>query len=145
MPNGFGAAAVTALPVNQAAAALGVPCGTLRRWLREGCPAVTRGRRGRGQAALVDPAQVLQWREAGERDRIYLELAGAVPAVIAHAACESMRMAGGIDKRRLAGVQAATWYVATNAVLDHLRERCPSVPELADVPEEIQQLQKIAR
>ena len=138
---------MTALPVNQAAAALGVPCGTLRRWLREGCPAVTRGRRGRGHAALVDPAQVLQWREAGERDRIYLELAGAVPAVLARATCESARRAEGIDKRRLAGVLAAAWYLNTAAVLDHLRESCPAVPDVDKdaFPDEIEQLRKISR
>jgi len=49
----LGSTTVTALPVDQAAAALGVPCDTLRRWLREGCPAVTRGRRGRGPAQAV--------------------------------------------------------------------------------------------
>jgi transposase-like protein len=136
---------MTGLPVDQAAAALGITKGTLRRWLRQGCPAVTRGRRGRGQAALVDPEQVMQWREAGERQRIYLELAGAVPVVLAKATCEAVRMTEGIDKRRLAGVQAATWYVATSAVLDHLRESCPSVPEVSEIPDEIQQLRKIAR
>lgn len=150
MPNRFGGDALTAvpangLPVDKAAAVLGIPKGTLRRWLRQGCPVVVHGRRGRGQAALVDPQEVLQWRQAGEQQRIYLELAGAVPLVLARATCDSVRMTQGIDKRRLAGVQAATWYVATNAVLDHLRERCPSVPELAEVPDEIEQLRKIAR
>ncbi|CAD0328112.1 hypothetical protein CFBP7900_17650 [Xanthomonas hortorum pv. carotae] len=133
------------VPLDRAAATLGVPTGTLRRWVRQGCPVVQRGQRGRGNAALVDPEQVLEWRQAGERQQIYLELASAVPAVIAHAACDSLRQANGIDKKRLAGVQAATWYVATNAVLDHLRERCPAVPELAIVPDEIEQLRKIAR
>lgn len=133
------------VPLDRAAAELGVPTGTLRRWVRQGCPVVHRGHRGRGHAALVDPAQVLQWRQAGARQQVYLELASAVPTVIAHAACDSMRLANGIDKKRLAGVQAATWYVATNAVLDHLRERCPAVPELAVVPDEIEQLRKIAR
>lgn len=138
-------AARKGLPICQAAALLGVPTGTLRRWVRTGCPVVTPGRRGRGQAALVDPDEVRRWRESGERQRVYLEIAGAVPGVIAHATTETMRQAQGIDKRRLAGIQAACWYLTTNALLDHLREQCPEVPEVSEVPAEIEALRKIAR
>lgn len=133
------------LPLAAAAQALGIPQGTLRRWMREGCPVAARGRRGRGHAVLLDPAAVRQWREAGERERIYLELAGAVPAVLAEAAAESLRQAQGLDKKRLAGTLAASWYLGTTAVLDHMREQCPAVPDVTDVPEQIEQLRKIAR
>ena len=135
----------TGLPLAEAAQALGVRQGTLRRWIRQGCPVASRGRRGRGHAVLLDPAAVRQWREAGERERIFLELAAAVPHVLAHAAAKSFRLAEGLDKRRLAGALAATWYVSASAVLDHLRQQCPAVPEVADVPEEIASLRKIAR
>ena len=133
------------LPISQAAAALGVPIGTLRRWLREGCPAVTRGRRGRGQAALVDPDQIRQWRAAGERELVFLQLASAVPHVLAAATVESWRTADGLDKRRLAGVLAGTWYTQTTAVLDHLRDQCPAVPDVESLPDGIEALRKIAR
>lgn len=133
------------LPLRAAASALGLAQGTLRRWVREGCPVVARGRRGRGHAVLIDPAAVLAWRAAGERERIYLQLAGAVPVVLAEAAAESLRQSQGLDKKRLAGTLAASWYLGTTAVLDHMREQCPAVPDVTDVPEQIEQLRKIAR
>lgn len=106
---------------------------------------VSRGRRGRGQAALVDPDQVREWRESGAREQILLALASSVPTVLAVATVESWRMAAGLDKRRLAGVLAGTWYTQTTSVLDHLRTQCPSVPDVDVLPAEIEQLRKIAR
>jgi len=139
--------AAQGIPLDRAAAALGIRTGTLRRWVREGCPVVVRGRRGRGQAALVDPQQVREWREAGAREQAALALAGAVPLVLAGATVEAWRCANGLDKRRLAGVLAATWYMQTTGLLDYLREQCPSVPDVGadSVPHEIETLQKIAR
>src|SRR5690606_31797540 len=131
------------LPIVDAASALSVPAGTLRRWIREGCPHVP-GRRGRGCATLVDVQAVKQWRQANDRDALLQELAAALPDVLAAASVESWRLAEGIDKRKLAGITAATWYVCTSAVLDHLREQCPAVPELARLPDEIERLRKIA-
>jgi len=136
-----------ALPVLTAAAELGVPPGTLRRWVREGAPVVFRGRRGRGQALLVDPEAVRRWRVAGEREQIALELAGQVPEILAKAAADSLQLAQGLDKARLAGVLAGSWYLSASAVLDHLRAICPAVPfaEAMPMPAEIERLRKIAR
>jgi hypothetical protein len=54
--------------------------------------------------------------------------------------------AGGIDRRQLAGILAATWYVGTCEVLDWLREHYPGVPELGStLPDPIERLRKIAR
>lgn len=131
--------------MESAAAALGIRIGTLRRWMREGCPVVVRGRRGRGQAALVDPDQVREWRQSSEREKILLALASSVPTVLAVATVESWRMAAGLDKRRLAGVLAGTWYTQTTSILDHFRTQCPSVPDVDVLPAEIEQLRKIAR
>lgn len=133
------------LPLARAATELGIRTGTLRRWIREGCPVVSRGRRGRGQAALVSVAQVKEWREAGARQQAALELAGAVPLVLAVATDVAWRQAMGLDKRRLAGVLAATWYMQTTGLLDYLREQCPEVPEVDAIPHEIDALRKIAR
>ena len=135
---------MSGLAVSAAAAALGVPPGTLRRWVREGCPAVTHGRRGRGCALTVDPQAVLQWRQAMTGDRIRIEVAAAIPGLLADAAVESWQRAEGVNKRQLAGIFAAHWYVGTNVVLDHLRDQCPDVPELAALPESIERLRKIA-
>lgn len=133
------------VPIATAAKALGVPVGTMRRWVREGCPTLSKGRRGRGHRVLIDLDAVRQWRSAGVTDRIYLTLAEAVPELLAKAAEESLRMAEGFDKRRLAGVIAGSWYLSSTAMLDHLRAKCAHVPELTTVPERIELLRKIAR
>lgn len=53
---------MTGLPIEQAAAELGVSVPTLRRWMRQGAPVAARGRRGRGHVALIDPAEVRAWQ-----------------------------------------------------------------------------------
>lgn len=138
---------MTALPMAEAAVALGVSTVTLRRWLRDGCPVARRGRRGRGCATLIDIAAARVWRHGNagaSTDRLVLEMAGDVPVLLAGAAFESWRLSSGVDKRRLAAMLAGTWYLSATAVLDHLRERCPAVPELTALPEEIERLKKLS-
>ena len=106
---------------------------------------VAAGSRGRGHAVTVDIDQVREWRDADEREAVILEIASALPMVLADAMASAHAMAEGIPPRKLAGVLAATWYVATTAVLDHLRERHSSVPEVTAMPESVERLQKIAR
>lgn len=133
------------LALVDAARALGVRKGTLRRWVREGCPVVSRGRRGRGHALRVDPAAVRQWRGVGERERAILELADALPRLTAQATFKAFQLTEGLDKRRLAGAMAATWYANALCMLDYLRGQCPAVPDVTTRPEEIENLLKIAR
>jgi len=135
-----------ALPIAAAARALGIRPGTLRRWMREGCPVASRGQRGRGHAVLVDPEAVRTWRAADQRDQVLLELAGDVPRLLAAAIDDAYRQAQGIDKRKLGEILAATWFVGANALLDHLRARCAAVPQLPpELPAQIDRLRKIAR
>lgn len=136
---------MTGLPIAQAARAMGERPGTVRRWVREGCPVTRRGARGRGRATELDPDEVRRWRQADAREAVVLELAGHLPEMLAVATAESWRLATGIDKRRLAGVLCALWYLCSTAILDRLREQCPSVPDLTRLPERIEALQKIAR
>lgn len=133
------------LPIADAARALSVPAGTLRRWIREGCPHVP-GRRGRGCATLVDVQAVKQWRQANDRDAVLLEVAAALPDVLAVAALDAWKQGeGATDRRRQAGIVAATWFVLANATLEHLRKKCPDVPELQRFPDAITYLYEIAR
>ena len=134
----------TGLPIADAARVLGERPGTLRRWVREGCPTINPGRRGRGHAVLVDPGQIQRWRDGG-REALLLEFASAMPGLLATATMQSWRQAEGIDKRRLAGILAAAWYASTTAALDHLRALCPGVPDVSSLPPEIEHLRKIAR
>ena len=135
---------MTGLALEAAARELGVSPGTLRRWIRRGCPVVCRGRRGRGHQMLIDPGAVQQWRQAGDRDAMVMELAAQVPETLATAMLQALQQAQGPHKRALAGSLAAAWYLGSCAILDSLRERVPTVPELQTAPEAITRLQKIA-
>lgn len=134
-----------ALTVTEAARALGIKPGTLARWVRDGAPVVQRGRRGRGCALLVDLDAVRRWRGADERDALILELAQALPEVLACAVAEAHRLTDGPHKTAAAGVLAGCWYLSATAVLDLLRKRCASVAEIEALPEQVQRLQKIAK
>lgn len=134
------------MPLAAAAQVLGVRPGTLRRWVREGCPTACPGRRGRGHALLINPAEVRQWREAGDRQALALELAQQLPEVMAAATEKAWMEAEGVDRRRLAGIMAATWYTSACDLLDTLRATCPSVPDVRrPLPNAIERLEKIAR
>ena len=133
------------IPIPEAARVLGIRPGTLARWVKQGAPCVQRGRRGRGHALLVDVEQVLQWRGAAAADALVLELATALPEVLAGAAAEAHRLTDGPCKTAAAGVLAGCWYLSATAVLDLLRQRCPSVGEVRSLPEEIERLQKIGK
>jgi len=136
---------MSALPLRAAAQELGIAPGTLKRHVRNGCPTATRGHRGRGHATMVDVDQVRQWLGADARDALAMEVAAAVPGLLALAADEALRRAGGLSKRALAGILAAHWYTSTNAILDRLRATAPTVRELEALPPEIERMLKIAR
>src|SRR5690554_4975468 len=100
---------MSAAPVHEAAQALGVRPGTLRRWLRDGCPVARRGGRGRGRATLVDVCEVARWRDARERspcEAVLIGLAADVPEIVADAtlcalAAASPLTQGGGERNRL--------------------------------------------
>lgn len=136
---------MSAVPIDEAAQELGVSVATLRRWIQRGCPVASRGRRGRGLATMIDPGEVRAWRRAGEREATLMALASSLPDVLAKAVEEAHRQVQGLDKRRLAGTLAGTWFIATAAILEHLHEHCPAIaPDPRAVPDKIERLRKIA-
>lgn len=136
---------MNAVPIPDAARALGISPATLRRWIRRGCPVAVRGRRGRGLATLVDPGEVRAWRQAGGREAALLALASSLPDVLAGGIEKAHQLAEGTDKRRLAGILAATWFVASARVLEHLHELHPAIaPDPRCVPDQVERLRKIA-
>ncbi|MFT3793025.1 MAG: hypothetical protein QM741_18595 [Rudaea sp.] len=138
---------MTALPLRAAAAALGLRHGTLRRHVRNGCPTVTAGHRGRGHAYLIDPDAVRQWLGADLRDKALHSLAAALPRVLAATIAESHTRAAGVDKRALAGILVGTWYLSATRLIDNLRELCPDIPKLEpeNLPKDIDLLLKIEK
>ena len=136
---------MNAVPVPDAAAALGVAEVTLRRWMREGAPVARRGRRGRGCRALIDPDAVEAWRRRTAGTDFVLAFAGRVPELVAAAVGDAFLQCSGPHKRALAGALAGAWYLVATSICDALREHAPAVPEIAHLPEGIEALRKIAR
>jgi len=134
-----------ALPIAEAARELRVRPGTLRRWIRQGAPVAQRGCRGRGHALLVDVSAVKAWHGADARDGALLQIAAAIPEILAATTIQTLQDAQGVDKRKLAGILAASWYLSATATLDRLRELCAGIPEISSLPESIARLKKIAR
>ncbi len=133
-----------ALPIAAAAVVIGEKPATLARWIRDhNAPVVVRGRKGRGCATLVDPAAIATWRRSQLAERQTLELAGVIPELVADAVYETFTAANGPQKRGLALPLATAWYLTVNALLDHLRIRCPEIAEIQQMPEKIEALRCI--
>lgn len=133
------------LPLTEAARALGISPATLRRWLTQGAPVASRGRRGRGRAHLIDPTAVRRWRAASDHDARLIEFAGALPELIGKAMADAFRLHP--DKRQraaLAWLACAGWQLAVEALTDDLRHHLPGLPAQHSIPEAVAALQKIA-
>ena len=136
------------VPLPAAAERMNVPVGTMRRWVRQGCPVAQPGRRGRGHATKVCLRSVTAWRDAQRADeRAAAELAAELPAVLAQAAYNQwLRTEGQGHRRAMAGALAGVWAVFAGAAVDHLQERFPGagIPHMSQRPEAIERLAKIA-
>jgi len=135
----------SALSIPDAARALGVSPRAVRRMVERGAPVARRGGRGRGRATLIDVAALRAWQRPSGRLVAPVVLARTIPAAIATAIAAAYRDVDRSDKRALAGIFAASWYVASCAALDELRRLDADVPEIDVVPDEIARLREIAR
>lgn len=122
------------LPIAEAAQELGERPGTLRRWIREGCPVAVPGQRGRGYVMHLDPDEVREWRAAANdshdtddkgRAALLLELSEMVPVLIADATVEvlaaaSPRTQGGGELRRLREALDAAAKLSIASIRDYL-------------------------
>lgn len=134
---------MSGLPLKEAAQALDVAEITLRRWIAQGAPVARRGGRGRGRATLVDVQAVRRWRDGGV-DAVITSFASVMPRLLSDACTDTFRRIDGPHKRHCGPVLAAVWYRAATAMLDHLREHCPTVPDVTAIPTEVEMLRKIA-
>jgi hypothetical protein len=135
---------MSALPIKAAAERLDVAPGTLKRWIREGCPTARRGRRGRGCATLVDPVAVAAWRSAdGGGHDLLIALAGDLPELVADAVWQVQAVTDGPHRDAVAGALAACWYQVTLAIADRIRQDAPDAPEPSALPEKIERLRSI--
>ena len=133
-----------AVPIRDAARALGVPPITLRHWIAAGAPVARRGGRGRGNCTLVAPAAVRAWRSAGTADQLLHALAAELPQALAEAMAEAHALATGVAKAPLAGILAGVWYITVSKTLDALRAHGATIPEIAAIPATIERLRDIA-
>lgn len=135
---------MTALPIADAAAELGISTPTLKRWIRSGAPVSHRGRRGRGCAARIDPDAVLAWKRGHGGEDALTTFASRIPEIVAAAIAEAHRLTDGPHKIACAGVLAACWYLVATGLLDELREAGANVSEPSKLPEQIERLRLIA-
>jgi hypothetical protein len=131
------------LTIDAAAVAMNQKPATVRGWIAHGAPVVRRGARGRGHATLVDPAALDVWRRSDGADRILLEFAARVPALLADVAYDTFLVTSGPHKRASAGSLVAAWYSSTNALLDDLRAHGIDVGEVDRLPDKIVRLRRI--
>ncbi len=127
------------LPLTEAARELNVSPATLRRWLTQGAPVASRGRRGRGCRTLICPNAIRQWRAASDHDARLTKFAGAMPELVGKAMADAFRLHP--DKRQraaLAWLACAGWQLATEALADQLGHPGPDA-----IPPEIERLRKI--
>lgn len=132
---------MTAVPLPEAARALGLSTRQLERDIVAGAPVARRGSRGRGHATLVDVVALEAWRRSrDDRLRMY---AAELPELIAGAVWAAFVAETGPHKRALAGALASAWYQVSTAALDRARRDVPDLPELSALPEKITALRRI--
>ncbi len=126
--------------VSEAAATLNVRRGTLRRWLRGGCPVVRRGRRG-GDCTLVDVDAVRCWLAATPAEQQLIALASEIPALVAGAVFDVSRAVEGPHKTSTARVLGVAGLVVIDTLLKRLNRDVPNISaELRDEPYRIARL-----
>ncbi len=132
-----------ALPLPDAAHALGVSASTLRRWIAEGAPVARRGRRGRGRSTLVQVAAVTAWRAPGLSPSLAAALARGLERS-AVAVADAHRELTGPHKVASAGPMVASWYLTGAALIDALREVDPQLTDISALPEPLERLHKLS-
>lgn len=127
-----------------AAVALDMKLGTLRRLVGEGLPVVRRAnaKGGRGGGTLLHVPTVRAWLAAQKQpakpvEALLLALASELPAVVGSALDEAGRLCEGQRKAELLRLLPGVWFLASTAVRDHLVEvGCPPQRDLTrdDLP-----------
>lgn len=131
--------------ISEAAIALKVKPGTLRRLCRQGMPHQPGGK-GRGKACMIDIAVARRWIGGTADDRAVLQLAGELPQLLAKSIFDAWQKSYGPHKRALARALVGVWYLSANTLLERLRESNNQVPKFnGNPPTEIQDLCKIAQ
>jgi hypothetical protein len=142
-----------AIPLAEAAKALGTSVGTLRRWIAAGAPVSRRGRCGRGHATLVDPDTIRAWcalqrAPAGDSQVVRAAarvLAAEVPELVADAIYEAYRQVDGPHKRSMGKAMPAVWFAITTCLLDHMRQQADgTIPDPTELPDKMAQLRAVS-
>lgn len=135
---------VTTVKLADAADALNLKLGTLRRLVKEGLPTVRRAdaRGGRGCGTLLHLPTCRQWLAAQQQpgqpvEVLLLQLAGELPAVVAAGLDDAARLCDGPHKHALLRMLPGIWWLVATALRDHLTEHgAPTLRDLthADLP-----------
>lgn len=110
-----------------AAAALGLKLGTMRRLIGEGLPTVRRAnaKGGRGNGTLLHLPTVRAWLAARQQpgqstEALLLQLAAELPHVIGAALDVAGRVLDTPAKAELLRMLPGVWFLASTALRDHL-------------------------
>lgn len=141
---------VTTVKLADAADALNLKLGTLRRLVKEGLPTVRRAdaRGGRGCGTLLHLPTVRAWLAARQQpgqptEALLLTLAAELPHAIGAALDDASRLCDGPHKRDLLRLMPGIWWLVATAVRDHLTEHgAPAMRDLtrADLPPSLARL-----
>lgn len=138
------AAPADVLKLADAAVALNMKMGTMRRLIGEGLPVVRRAdaKGGRGSTTWLHVPTARAWLAARQQpaqpvEALLLQLAAELPAAIAAALDDASRLCDGPHKRDLLRLLPGVWWLVASAARDHLVEHgCPEQRDLTrdDMP-----------
>lgn len=127
--------------LTDAAAALDLKLGTLRRMIREGLPVVRRAnaKGGRGCGTLLHVPTARAWLAARQQpaepvEALLMTLASELPAVVAAALDVAGRRIESPRKPELLRLMPALWFLVSTALRDNLTDKF-GCPELATLTE----------
>ncbi len=110
----------TLLRTTDAARALGVRPGTLRKWIRRGAPVVEPGGNGPGQSALVDIAAIEAWRgrKSDDAPLVRLDTSALAKGLLATYRANTHRQLG-LTNRQAAAMLVESYWHTVRAATNH--------------------------
>ena len=122
------------MTVRETAKQFGVHIGTVRRWIRAGCPCLQLGSVGRGHGAQLDPVEVQQWRVSQLIPTLAAQAEADVLKILATGMFDSLKRDG------LMGQTLPAEFVALK-IYERIYRNVKETPlEAKDLPDEMKRI-----
>jgi hypothetical protein len=125
------------MTVRQLAMHLGVHIGTVRRWVRFGCPCIELGSVGRGHGTQLDPVEVQQWRVSQLIPTLAAQAEADVLKILATALYDVLKRDGLMGQTLPAELMVLQVYERAHLNITH------EPLQLKDLPEEMKRISAI--